>query len=266
MSGHLAAARRRAHDPPGDRRARSRRRRRWWATRPSRSRRRCRPACPSPRSGVDAAVNAAVLAAADRGDRRHGGAGHALEVQGRPGGGPQALIPRYSLPEMAAVWSDEARLANWLEIELLAVEAWAELGRIPPEDARAIRERASFTVERGARGRGGHPPRRRRVRPGGGGLDRARGPLDPLRADVVGRAGHRAWRCSCARRPTCCSNGSSALLGVVKRLALRAPGHRDDRPLARDPRRADQRSATSSRSWRSSWTATASACAGRGRR
>lgn len=58
------------------------------------------------------------------------------------------MIPRYSLPEMAAVWSEEARLANWLEIEVLAVEAWAELGTIPPEDARAIRERASFTVER----------------------------------------------------------------------------------------------------------------------
>ena len=48
------------------------------------------------------------------------------------------MIPRYSLPEMAEVWSDGARLANWLEIELLAVEAWAELGRIPSEDARSM--------------------------------------------------------------------------------------------------------------------------------
>src|SRR6185503_12934776 len=54
----------------------------------------------------------------------------------------------YSLPEMAAVWSDEARLANWLEIEVSAVEAWSEIGTIPPGDARAIRERASFTVDR----------------------------------------------------------------------------------------------------------------------
>ena len=46
------------------------------------------------------------------------------------------MIPRYSLPEMAAVWSDEARLGHWLEIEILAVEAWAELGTIPAEDAR----------------------------------------------------------------------------------------------------------------------------------
>ena len=57
------------------------------------------------------------------------------------------MIPRYGLPEMAAVWSDEARLGHWLEIELLAVEAWAELGTIPAADAAACRERASFTVE-----------------------------------------------------------------------------------------------------------------------
>ncbi len=57
------------------------------------------------------------------------------------------MIPRYSLPEMTAVWSDEARMANWLEIEIRAVEAWAELGRIPPEDAAAVRERAAFTVD-----------------------------------------------------------------------------------------------------------------------
>jgi adenylosuccinate lyase len=49
---------------------------------------------------------------------------------------------------MAAVWSDEARLGHWLEIEVLAVEAWAELGRVPPEEAATVRERASFTVER----------------------------------------------------------------------------------------------------------------------
>jgi adenylosuccinate lyase len=58
------------------------------------------------------------------------------------------MIPRYALPEMGAVWSDQARFRHWLEIEVLAVEAWARLGRVPEEDARAVRERASFTVER----------------------------------------------------------------------------------------------------------------------
>ncbi len=58
------------------------------------------------------------------------------------------MIPRYTVPEMAAVWSDEARLRHWLSIEILAVEAWARLGTIPPEDARTVRERASFTLDR----------------------------------------------------------------------------------------------------------------------
>ncbi len=58
------------------------------------------------------------------------------------------MIPRYTLPEMAEVWSERARLSHWLEIEILAVEAWARLGRIPQEDARVIRERARFDPER----------------------------------------------------------------------------------------------------------------------
>jgi adenylosuccinate lyase len=58
------------------------------------------------------------------------------------------MIPRYTVPEMAAVWSDEARLRHWLEIEVLAVEAWARLGTVPQDDARAVGERASFTLER----------------------------------------------------------------------------------------------------------------------
>jgi adenylosuccinate lyase len=56
------------------------------------------------------------------------------------------VIERYEVPEIAAIWSDEARMAHWLEVELLAVEAWSELGTIPPEDAAACRARASFDV------------------------------------------------------------------------------------------------------------------------
>jgi adenylosuccinate lyase len=58
------------------------------------------------------------------------------------------VIPRYSLPEMTSVWSDEARLSHWLEIEILAVEAWARLGVVPEQDARAVRERATFDLDR----------------------------------------------------------------------------------------------------------------------
>ena len=39
---------------------------------------------------------------------------------------------------MAALWSDEGKLSSWLEVELAALEAWAELGAIPPEDAQKI--------------------------------------------------------------------------------------------------------------------------------
>jgi adenylosuccinate lyase len=49
------------------------------------------------------------------------------------------VIPRYTLPEMAEVWSEEARIRRWLRIEVLACEAWAQLGRIPEGDLEAIR-------------------------------------------------------------------------------------------------------------------------------
>jgi adenylosuccinate lyase len=58
------------------------------------------------------------------------------------------MIPRYALPEMSAIWSDEARLGHWLEIEILAVEALARLGVVADEDARTVRARASFDVDR----------------------------------------------------------------------------------------------------------------------
>ena len=56
------------------------------------------------------------------------------------------MIPRYSLPEIAALFADEARFGAWLEVEVLAVEAWARLGVVPDADARAVRERAGFDV------------------------------------------------------------------------------------------------------------------------
>jgi adenylosuccinate lyase len=49
---------------------------------------------------------------------------------------------------MAALWSDDARLRHWLEIEILAVEAWARLGVVPEADARQVRERAAFDSAR----------------------------------------------------------------------------------------------------------------------
>jgi adenylosuccinate lyase len=53
------------------------------------------------------------------------------------------VIARYSRPEMARVWSEETKLAAWLEVELGALVGWAEVGVVPPEDLAAIRERAA---------------------------------------------------------------------------------------------------------------------------
>jgi adenylosuccinate lyase len=52
------------------------------------------------------------------------------------------VIPRYSTPEMDAVWSDEARFARWLEVELLATEGHAAIGVVPHDDAALCRKGA----------------------------------------------------------------------------------------------------------------------------
>ncbi|MFC3885438.1 adenylosuccinate lyase [Bacillus songklensis] len=58
------------------------------------------------------------------------------------------MIERYSRPEMAAIWSEQNRFEAWLEVEILACEAWAELGAIPKEDVVLLRQNASFDIER----------------------------------------------------------------------------------------------------------------------
>ena len=57
------------------------------------------------------------------------------------------MIPRYTRPEIGAVWTQQAKLETWLEVELAATEAWAAEGVVPAEVAAAARERAAFTVE-----------------------------------------------------------------------------------------------------------------------
>jgi adenylosuccinate lyase len=52
------------------------------------------------------------------------------------------VIARYSRPAMTAVWSDAGKLRRWLDVELAALEAWAEIGVVPPEAGREIVERA----------------------------------------------------------------------------------------------------------------------------
>ncbi|MFW8618623.1 adenylosuccinate lyase [Enterococcus innesii] len=58
------------------------------------------------------------------------------------------MLERYTRPEMGAIWTDQNRYQAWLEVEILADEAWAELGEIPKEDVALIREKASFDIDR----------------------------------------------------------------------------------------------------------------------
>ncbi len=58
------------------------------------------------------------------------------------------MIERYTLPRMGALWSPRHRFDTWLRIEVLACEAWAELGAIPPQDLREIREKAGYDLDR----------------------------------------------------------------------------------------------------------------------
>jgi len=58
------------------------------------------------------------------------------------------MIERYTRPEMGAIWTEENRFNAWLEVEILACEAWAELGAIPKEDVALLRQNASFNVDR----------------------------------------------------------------------------------------------------------------------
>jgi adenylosuccinate lyase len=58
------------------------------------------------------------------------------------------MIERYTRPEMGAIWTEENRFKAWLEVEILACEAWAELGVIPKEDVELIRKNASFDIQR----------------------------------------------------------------------------------------------------------------------
>jgi adenylosuccinate lyase len=57
------------------------------------------------------------------------------------------MIPRYSTPEMDAVWSDPARFGRWLEVELLATEGHAEVGVVPAEAAEICRAKAPTSDE-----------------------------------------------------------------------------------------------------------------------
>ncbi|MBC1783295.1 adenylosuccinate lyase [Listeria welshimeri] len=58
------------------------------------------------------------------------------------------MLERYTRKEMGNIWTEQNRYQAWLEVEILACEAWAELGDIPKEDVEKIRANAKFDVDR----------------------------------------------------------------------------------------------------------------------
>lgn len=58
------------------------------------------------------------------------------------------MIERYGRPEMVNLWSEEAQYRTWLDVEILACEAWGKLGKIPVEALKVIREKATFEIDK----------------------------------------------------------------------------------------------------------------------
>jgi len=58
------------------------------------------------------------------------------------------MIDRYTLPEMRRIWSEENKFRKWLDVEIYACEAMAELGQIPMEALAEIKAKANFDVQR----------------------------------------------------------------------------------------------------------------------
>src|SRR5437763_14103639 len=58
------------------------------------------------------------------------------------------MIPLYTRPEMGLIWSVQNRIQQWLEVELAASEALSELGVVPRDAARLLRDHAGFNVAR----------------------------------------------------------------------------------------------------------------------
>ncbi|MCJ1779841.1 adenylosuccinate lyase [Mammaliicoccus sciuri] len=58
------------------------------------------------------------------------------------------MIERYSREEMANIWTEQNRFEAWLEVEILACEAWSKLGHIPAADVKLIRQNAKVDVDR----------------------------------------------------------------------------------------------------------------------
>ena len=131
----------------------------------------------------------------------------AADVAG-PSRGPP-VIRRYTRPEMGAAWSDEARFAAMLRVEIAVARAQVARGLVPA-DAFAAIERAGPDRRRpDRRDRADHRPRRHRLRQPGRRGGRARGPLPPPRPHEQRRRRHRRWPSSCGPPATSCCAAST---------------------------------------------------------
>src|SRR6476660_5150953 len=97
--------------------------------------RRCRLACPW---GRWASMRRRTRPSSPRGFSRSAERGGPADPVSRLG----PVIARYSRPEMRRIWSEEGKLARWLEVELAALDGWAHVGAIPADDVAAIRSAA----------------------------------------------------------------------------------------------------------------------------
>ncbi len=55
------------------------------------------------------------------------------------------MIERYTLPEMGAIWTDQAKYQSWLDVEVAACEANCSLGRVPEEAMEDIRSKSALS-------------------------------------------------------------------------------------------------------------------------
>ena len=115
----------------------------------------------------------------------------------------ELMIPRYTRPEMGRIWSDQNKFQQWLEVELAASEALAELGVVPAEAARLLRAARRLRRRAHPRDRKRSEARRDRLHHRRGrdhGARRARRgvALAALRADFERRGGYRAGAAAAA--------------------------------------------------------------------
>ena len=151
------------------------------------------------------------------------------------------MIPRYSRPEMVAIWSPETRFRIWFEIEAHACDALAEIGVIPKEAARTIWEKgnaATFDVDKIDDDRARHQARRHRLPDASRRIRRARRPLHPPGHDLVRRARHLPGRPAGARQRHPARRSRRPARGAEE-ARLRAQGYGHDRPQPRHPCRTD---------------------------